>query len=58
MAGIDTAPLDPGLKRGSAELLIPSLLDARRRRRFYKVTAERRDVLPQQRKRVTGEEHA
>jgi len=117
MTDIDTHALDRELKRGSAELLILSLLDARprhgyelsklihtrsdghltfhidslypllyrleerewikgtwvekageRRRRFYKVTAEGRRVLAQQRKtwdafveavrRVTGEEHA
>ena len=117
MAGIDTRALDRELKRGSAELLILSLLDARprhgyelgklirarsggaltfhidslypllyrleergwirgawvekageRRRRFYRVTAEGRRVLAQQRKawaafveavrRVTGGEHA
>jgi len=117
MTDIDTQALDRELKRGSAELLILSLLDARprhgyelsklihtrsdghltfhidslypllyrleerewikgtwvekageRRRRFYKVTAEGRRVLAQQRKtwdafveavrRVTGEEHA
>src|SRR5262245_17344329 len=117
MAGIDTRALDRELKRGSAELLILSLLDARlrhgyelsklihtrsgghfafhidalypllyrleergwikgawvekpeeRRRRYYKVTAEGRRVLAQQRKtwaafveavrRVTGDEHA
>jgi transcriptional regulator len=118
MAGIDTRALDRELKRGSAELLILSLLDARprhgyelsklirtrsggqltfhidslypllyrleergwikgawvekaeerRRRRIYRVTAEGRRVLAQQRKtweplvaavrRVTGDEHA
>ena len=117
MAGIDTRALDRELKRGSAELLILSLLDARprhgyelsklihtrsggqltfhidslypllyrleergwikgawvekaeaRRRRFYKVTAEGRRVLAQQKntweafveavQRVTGGEHA
>src|SRR5437667_8761151 len=117
MTGIDTRALDRELKKGSAELLILSLLDARprhsyelskvihtrsggqltfhidslypllcrleergwikgawvekpaeRRRRFYKVTAEGRRVLVQQRKRwaafveavrrVTGGEHA
>jgi transcriptional regulator len=117
MAGINTRALDRELKKGSAELLILSLLDARprhgyelskliqtrsagqltfhidslypllyrleerrwikgtwverpgeRRRRFYKVTAEGRRVLAQQRKtwaafveavrRVTGGEHA
>ena len=117
MADITTRALDRELKRGSAELLILSLLDARprhgyelsklihtrsdgqltfhidslypllyrleerawikgtwvekpdeRRRRFYKVTAEGRRVLAQQRKtwdafveavrRVTGDEHA
>jgi PadR family transcriptional regulator PadR len=117
MTGIDTRALDRELKKGSAELLILSLLDARprhgydlskliqtrsggqltfhidslypllyrleergwikgawvekpgeRRRRFYKVTAEGRVVLAQQRKmwsafveavrRVTGAEHA
>jgi PadR family transcriptional regulator, regulatory protein PadR len=117
MTGIDTRALDRELKRGSAELLILSLLDARprhgyelsklidarsggqltfhidslypllyrleergwikgswvekageRRRRFYKVTAEGRAVLAQQKKtwaafveavrRVTGDEHA
>jgi PadR family transcriptional regulator PadR len=117
MAGIDTRALDRELKRGSAELLILSLLDARprhgyelgklihvrsggtltfhidslypllyrleergwikgswvekageRRRRYYKVTAEGRRVLAEQRKtwaafieamrRVTGDEHA
>jgi transcriptional regulator len=117
MAGIDTRALDRELKRGSAELLILSLLDARprhgyqlskliqirsggqltfhidslypllyrleergwikgtwverageRRRRYYKVTAEGRRVLAEQRKtwaafveavrRVTGGEHA
>ncbi len=117
MSAIDTRALDRELKRGSAELLILSLLDARprhgyelgklihtrsggqltfhidslypllyrleergwikgawvekpeeRRRRFYKVTAEGRRVLAQQRKtwaafveavrRVTGDEHA
>jgi transcriptional regulator len=117
MAGIDTRALDRELKKGSAELLILSLLDARsrhgyelsklinarsggeltfhidslypllyrleergwikgawvekpgeRRRRFYKVTAEGRRVLAQQRKtwakfveavrRITGEENA
>ena len=117
MTGINTRALDRELKRGSAELLILSLLDARprhgyelnkliqtrsrgelkfhldslypllyrleerswikgtwvekppqRRRRFYKVTAEGRRVLAQQRKtwaafveavsRVTGDEHA
>src|SRR6266849_1446742 len=117
MADIDTRALDRELKKGSAELLILSLLDARprhgyelsklietrsgghlkfhidslypllyrleergwikgawvekpteRRRRFYKVTAEGRRVLAQQRKtwaafveavrRVTGGEHA
>lgn len=113
---MDTRALDRELKKGSAELLILSLLDARprhgydlskliearsrgeitfhidslypllyrleergwiagtwvekageRRRRFYKVTAEGRRVLAQQRKtwarfveavrRITGEEH-
>src|SRR5262245_56729540 len=117
MSGINTRALDRELKRGSAELLILSLLEARprhgyelskliharsggqltfhndslypllyrleergwikgtwveeadeRRRRSYKVTAERRRVLAQQRKtwaafveavrRVTGDEHA
>jgi PadR family transcriptional regulator, regulatory protein PadR len=117
MTGINTRALDRELKRGSAELLILSLLDARprhgyelnkliqtrsrgelkfhldslypllyrleerswikgswvekpgeRRRRFYKVTAEGRRVLAQQRKtwakfveavhRVTGDENA
>jgi PadR family transcriptional regulator PadR len=117
MTGINTQALDRELKRGSAELLILSLLDARprhgyelskliharsgdtlifhidslypllyrleergwikgswiektgeRRRRFYKVTAEGRRVLAEQRKtwaafveavrRVTGGEHA
>jgi transcriptional regulator len=117
MTGIDTRALDRELKRGSAELLILSLLDARprhgyelgkmirtrsggkltfhidslypllyrleergwikgawvekaeeRRRRFYRVTAEGRRVLAQQKKtweafveavrRVTGDEHA
>jgi PadR family transcriptional regulator PadR len=117
MTGINTRALDRELKRGSAELLILSLLDARprhgyelsklidarsggqltfhidslypllyrleergwikgswlerageRRRRFYKVTAEGRRVLAQQKKtwaafveavrRVTGDEHA
>src|ERR671911_395091 len=117
MTGINTRALDRELKRGSAELLILSLLDARprhgyelsklidarsggqltfhidslypllyrleergwikgswvekageRRRRFYKVTAEGRAVLAQQRRkwaafveavrRVTGDEHA
>jgi PadR family transcriptional regulator PadR len=117
MTGIDTRALDRELKKGSAELLILSLLDTRprhgydlskviharsagrltfhidslypllypleergwirgawvekpgeRRRRFYKVTAEGRRVLAQQRKtwavfveavrRVTGDEHA
>jgi PadR family transcriptional regulator PadR len=117
MADIDTRALDRELKRGSAELLILSLLEARprhgyelskliqtrsgghlkfhidslypllyrleergwikgawvekpeeRRRRCYKVTAEGRRVLAQQRKtwaafveavrRVTGDEHA
>lgn len=117
MTGINTRALDRELKKGSAELLILSLLDARprhgyelsklihvrsggqltfhidslypllyrleergwikgswvekpdeRRRRFYKVTAEGRRVLVQQRKtwaafveavrRVTGDEHA
>jgi PadR family transcriptional regulator PadR len=117
MAGIDTRALDRELKKGSAELLILSLLDARprhgydlsklirarsggqlsfhidslypllyrleergwikgtwiekpgeRRRRIYKVTAEGRRVLAQQRKkwaafveavrRITGAEHA
>jgi PadR family transcriptional regulator PadR len=117
MTGINTRALDRELKRGSAELLILSLLDARprhgyelskliharsrgqlkfhidslypllyrleergwikgtwvekageRRRRFYKVTAEGRQVLAEQRKtwaafveavrRVTGGEHA
>jgi transcriptional regulator len=117
MSDIDTRALDRELKRGSAELLILSLLDARprhgydlsklietrsggtlkfhldslypllyrleergwikgtwvekpdeRRRRFYKVTAEGKRVLAQQRKtfdafveavrRVTGGEHA
>ncbi|HEY7513618.1 MAG TPA: PadR family transcriptional regulator [Vicinamibacteria bacterium] len=117
MTGIDTRALDRELKKGSAELLILSLLDARprhgyelskliqarsggqltfhidslypllyrleergwirglwvekpgeRRRRFYRVTAEGRKVLAQQRKtwaafveavrRVTGGENA
>lgn len=117
MADIDTRALDRELKKGSAELLILSLLDARprhgyelskliaarsrgeltfhidslypllyrleergwikggwveksgeRRRRFYKVTAEGRRVLAQQRKtwaafveavgRITGDGHA
>ncbi len=117
MADIDTRALDRELKRGSAELLILSVLEARprhgyelskliharsdghlsfhidslypllyrleergwikgtwverpgeRRRRFYKLTAEGRRVLAQQRKtwdafvaavqRVTGAEHA
>ncbi|MGQ0736807.1 MAG: PadR family transcriptional regulator [Acidobacteriota bacterium] len=117
MSDINARALDRELKRGSAELLILSLLDARprhgyelsklihtrsrgeltfhidslypllyrleerdwikgtwvekpdeRRRRFYKVTAEGRRVLAQQRKtwaafveavrRVTGDEHA
>jgi PadR family transcriptional regulator PadR len=117
VTGINTRALDRELKRGSAELLILSLLDARprhgyelskliharsdgqltfhidslypllyrleergwlkgtwvekpaeRRRRFYKVTAEGRRVLAEQRKmwatfveavrRVTGGEHA
>ena len=117
MTGINTRALDRELKRGSAELLILSLLDARprhgyelnkliqtrsrgelkfhldslypllyrleernwikgswvekageRRRRFYKVTAEGRRVLAQQKKtwakvveavgRVTGDENA
>jgi PadR family transcriptional regulator PadR len=117
MTDIDTRVLDRELKRGSAELLILSLLDARprhgyelskliqvrsggtltfhidslypllyrleergwlkgtwvekpgeRRRRFYKLTAEGRRVLAQQRKtwaafveavrRITGDEHA
>jgi PadR family transcriptional regulator len=117
MTGVDTRALDRELKRGSAELLIVSLLDARprhgyelskliharsggrltfhidslypllyrleergwikgtwvekageRRRRFYKVTAEGRRVLGEQRKtwaafveavrRITGDEHA
>ena len=117
MTGINTRALDRELKRGSAELLILSLLEARprhgyelskliharsggqltfhidslypllyrleergwikgtwiektgeRRRRFYKVTAEGRRVLTEQRKtwdafveavrRVTGGEHA
>ena len=117
MADIDTRALDRELKKGSAELVILSLLEARprhgyelskliparsdgqlafhidslypllyrleergwikgdwvekpgeRRRRFYKVTAEGRRVLAQQRKtwaafveavrRVTGGEHA
>ena len=117
MTDINTRALDRELKRGSAELLILSLLDARprhgyelskliharsggqltfhidslypllyrleergwikgtwvekpdeRRRRFYKVTAEGRRVLAEQRKtwaafveavrRVTGDEHA
>jgi PadR family transcriptional regulator PadR len=117
MTGINTRALDRELKRGSAELLILSLLEARarhgyelgklinvrsggrltfhidslypllyrleergwikgtwvekpgeRRRRYYKVTAEGRRVLAQQRKtwadfvdavrRVTGGEHA
>src|SRR4026207_1604753 len=117
MPGIDTRALDRELKKGSAELLILSLLDARsrhgyelsklinvrsggeltfhidslsprlyrleergwikgawvekpgeRRRRFYKVTAEGRRVLAQQRRtweafveavrRVTGGDHA
>ena len=116
MAGINIRALDRELKRGSAELLILSLLDARprhgydlsklihvrsdgqitfhidslypllyrleerdwikgtwvekpdeRRRRFYKLTAEGRRVLAEQRKmwrafvdavgRVTGNEH-
>ena len=116
MSGINTRALDRELKRGSAELLILSLLDARprhgyelskliairsrgqltfhidslypllyrleergwikgtwvekageRRRRYYKVTAEGRSVLAQQRKtwaafveavrRVTGAEN-
>ena len=117
MTGINTRALDRELKRGSAELLILSVLEARprhgydlskliqarsggqltfhidslypllyrleergwikgtwvekpdqRRRRFYKVTAEGRRVLAQQKKtwaafveavrRVTGDEHA
>jgi PadR family transcriptional regulator, regulatory protein PadR len=117
MSDIDTRALDRELKRGAAELLILSLLDARprhgyelsklihtrsdgqltfhidslypllyrleerewikgtwvekpeeRRRRFYKVTAEGRRVLAQQRqtweafveavRRVTGGDHA
>jgi PadR family transcriptional regulator PadR len=91
MTGIDPRALDRELKRGSAELLILSLLEAQprhgydlskrigtrsgwvekpgeRRRRFYKVAAEGRGVLAQQRKawaefveavhRVTGGEHA
>ena len=117
MTGINTRALDRELKKGSAELLILSLLDARprhgyelsklihtrsggqltfhidslypllyrleergwikgswvekppeRRRRYYKVTAEGRRVLAEQRKtwaafveavrRVTGDEHA
>jgi PadR family transcriptional regulator len=117
MTGINTRALDRELKRGSAELLILSVLEARprhgydlskliqarsggqltfhidslypllyrleergwikgtwvekpgeRRRRFYKVTAEGRRVLTQQKKtwaafveavrRVTGDEHA
>ena len=117
MTGINTRALDRELKRGSAELLILSLLEARarhgyelsklikarsdgrltfhidslypllyrleergwikgtwvekpgeRRRRYYRVTAEGRRVLAQQRKtwaafvdavrRVTGSEHA
>jgi PadR family transcriptional regulator PadR len=117
MSDIDTRALDRELKRGSAELLILSLLDARprhgyelskliharsdgqltfhidslypllyrleerewikgtwvekadeRRRRFYKLTAEGRRVLAQQKRtweafveavrRVTGDEHA
>ena len=117
MADINTRALDRELKKGSAELLILSLLDARarhgyelsklihvrsggeltfhidslypllyrleergwikgawvekpgeRRRRFYKVTAEGRRVLAQQRRtwakfveavrRITGEENA
>jgi PadR family transcriptional regulator PadR len=117
MSGINTRALDRELKRGSAELLILSLLDARprhgyelsklihvrsggqltfhidslypllyrleergwikgtwvekpdeRRRRFYRVTAEGRRVLAQQRRtwaafveavrRVTGDERA
>ena len=117
MTDIDARMLDRELKKGSAELLILSLLDARprhgyeiskqiearsggrlkfhiaslypllyrleergwikgtwvekpdeRRRRFYRVTAEGRRVLAQQRKtwaafveavrRVTGDEHA
>jgi PadR family transcriptional regulator, regulatory protein PadR len=117
MSGMDTRALDRELKRGSAELLILSLLDARprhgyelskliharsggtltfhidslypllyrleergwikgtwvekageRRRRFYKVTADGRRVLAEQRKtwaafveavnRITGGEHA
>src|SRR4026208_233652 len=117
MPAIDTRALDRELKRGAAELLILSLLDARprhgyqlrklmhprsggqltfhidslypllyrleergwikgawvekpveRRRRFYRVAAEGRRVLAQQRKtwaafvetvqRVTGDEHA
>jgi PadR family transcriptional regulator, regulatory protein PadR len=117
MTDIDTRALDRELKKGSAELLILSLLDARsrhgyelsklinvrsggeltfhidslypllyrleergwikgawvekpgeRRRRFYKVTAEGRRVLAQQRRtwakfveavrRITGEENA
>ncbi len=117
MTDIDTRALDRELKRGAAELLILSLLDARprhgydlskliqtrsggqltfhidslypllyrleergwikgawvekpdeRRRRFYRLTAEGRRVLAQQKKtwaafveavrRVTGDEHA
>ena len=117
MTGINTRALDRELKKGSAELLILSLLAARprhgydlskliharsggqltfhidslypllyrleergwikgawvekageRRRRFYKVTAEGRHVLAQQKKtwaafvdavrRITGDEHA
>jgi PadR family transcriptional regulator PadR len=117
MTDIDTRALDRELKRGSAELLILSLLDARprhgyelskliqirsggtltfhidslypllyrleergwikgtwverpgeRRRRFYKLSAEGRRVLAQQRRtwatfveavrRITGDEHA
>jgi PadR family transcriptional regulator, regulatory protein PadR len=117
MEGINTRALDRELKRGSAELLILSVLESRprhgydlskliqarsggqltfhidslypllyrleergwikgtwvekpgeRRRRFYKVTAEGRRVLAQQKKtwaafveavrRVTGDEHA
>ena len=117
MTGIGTRPLDRELKRGSAELLILSLLEARprhgyelsklihlrsggqltfhidslypllyrleergwikgrwvekaseRRRRYYRVTAEGRRVLAEQRKtwaafvhavcRVIGDEHA
>jgi PadR family transcriptional regulator, regulatory protein PadR len=117
MTGINTRALDRELKKGSAELLILSLLDARprhgydlsklietrsggglkfhidslypllyrleergwikgtwvekageRRRRFYRLTAEGRNVLAQQKKtwaafveavrRITGNEHA